>query len=686
MFAVDEPYAGYDAYIFNGISCLEDDIINLINLLDPYSNATSALRHILGNQDVGIRPIPQHSRRISEIIFNYDAKISRNPLDSGLRPILNRFFADLDFDDEVSDACYCLDPRVQDYDRQLTTLIADDLPRIGIPVQDAHVSFEEDFVRKEKQMLSSYSGSQVMLIVGGVGAGKTTFIKRFFKRILPEAVRSKILWFYVDFRQHSDELISVWDVIMCQVLEQIRTKYPDLQVDDWGELQNIYRSDIVMYQRGALKPYYEGDRSTFDKKISDVLMEKVSDESSFANDILKYLANRVDNKRLICLTIDNADQLSRDFQQKCVTAAFEFYQKYRSLVLISMREESFWQLRRIQPLDAYQNYAYHISAPSVSKVLARRLDVASKHKGTTILDIQEDNGVRCSISVGSFFGIISSSLYSGRDKKIVLIEALSAGNIRVAQEMLTTFLTSGHTNTREYIKTYLTSGDYRIPLHAVIRSLALGDYQYYHSQRSLIINLFDIDDDGFYSHFTRIRVLRYLLSRMNIESLAGKGFIRIIDAFNDFSSVCATEMGFSQILTSLLRGHLIEADNGYRLDGSEVEYVRITSAGYYYVTHLLGEFSYLERLCEDTPILSASHFRDLENLTNKILAMERKHDSGLMKLRLQRVAVFLAYLHEQEQKESTYLSAGIDLKIMDSVVTDFGRQARQILNGQGVNR
>jgi len=96
-----------DTYIFNGLEDIEKDIITFINIFSPRSDANNTVINILNTANSNIRDLPQFTKRVSENIFNADAKINRNPLDSYLRPILYEFFSDLNFENEISDECYC---------------------------------------------------------------------------------------------------------------------------------------------------------------------------------------------------------------------------------------------------------------------------------------------------------------------------------------------------------------------------------------------------------------------------------------------------------------------------------------------------------------------------------------------------------------------------------------------------
>ncbi len=687
VFITNSTEYRYDTYVFNSVDSIIENINDFINIFSPYSNSIEELKRIFKISGEKIRDLPQFSRTLNQIVYNSDEKINRNPVDIYIRPIINKFFTDLVSEETIKylNECYCDDDRVSQYEKQLTSLLRDDIPQLGTPIQDSKF-FNEDFLYKEKGHVFGYGKtSDVLILLGGVGAGKTTFIHRYFNFILPDYIRKNIVWIYIDFTKLSDETINIKNYILKEALKQIREKYQFLKVDEWETLQEIYKPDIIRLKNGVLKPIYQKSKEQFDMEISKILLDKAKNEVQFSEDILKYISMKQNQKKVVCLTIDNADQKTESFQIQSLKATFEFSKEIKSLVLLSLREESYWKLRNTNPFDAYSGYAYHISAPSVAEIIGKRIDVACKHIKGNVMELTAPNSVKCKIKTIDFFKIIRDSLYGKNNTiNIALFEALSVNNLRYATEMLGTFLTSGHTNTLEYIQTYLNKGDYNIPFHAFVRSVSLGDYKYYHTDKSLIANLFKIDDDGFYSHFTKLRILYYLKERSSFDSIVGKGFIKINDIYINFKEICINEDNFRNILTSLLKFRLIQADNGYSITGKEAEFVKITSAGYYYSDVLLKDFAYLERLCEDTPILAKLYFNKMHELTNSLIDLYVKNPlnkKGIMSLRLDRVEAFLEYLKNQEQDEIEYIeNTNIKYDITDSLINSFRNQSKDIIN------
>jgi hypothetical protein len=72
-------------------------------------------------------------------------------------------------------------------------------------------------------------------------------------------------------------------------------------------------------------------------------------------------------------------------------------------------------------------------------------------------------------------------------------------------------LTSLHLNTKKIIDEY-RSNNYLMPPHEALRAILYGDFIHYFPEKSLVINLFDIQKADPLEHFTRLLSLNYLAS------------------------------------------------------------------------------------------------------------------------------------------------------------------------------
>src|SRR5690606_7587699 len=114
---------------------------------------------------------------------------NRNRLEPFIRSIVREVFQDLAderADDELIEQCYVESPSQRSYEQSLRHLLRSK-PTLGdSPVQPIMVSrrdagaFETAFDTAKKARRGQ---AEVVMLLGGVGAGKTTFISR-FRRVI----------------------------------------------------------------------------------------------------------------------------------------------------------------------------------------------------------------------------------------------------------------------------------------------------------------------------------------------------------------------------------------------------------------------------------------------------------------------------------------------------------------------
>ena len=81
------------------------------------------------------------------------------------------------------------------------------------------------------------------------------------------------------------------------------------------------------------------------------------------------------------------------------------------------------------------------------------------------------------------------------------IDNMSAGNVRLALDLVRQFFGSGHINTQKILDIYHRSGGYRIPLHEFLRAIIYGDTYHWDPSRSSIANMFALRHSDPKEHF-----------------------------------------------------------------------------------------------------------------------------------------------------------------------------------------
>lgn len=640
---------GHDTLLFDGLKEIERHFIEFWNLLSPQGRSLDTLRQQL-RVSRAIRPAPQGAKVLRDhLVVHPDEPVDRNPVTGEIEPILRHYFEDIVSPDKRSilKRGYVESVRHTQYGRQVDELLSRAVPHLGVSVAKIE-STRRVAPRLDSALTDLVSDldddrpeGAVSLIVGGVGAGKTTFLRRYFEYLESNELRNRVVPVFVDFLDVAEDSHEIGRAVDLAIQDELRANHPGFDLDSWETLQQVYRSEVTRLRKGLLKPLFESDQAAFGQRLSDEIADLVSDSEAHTGRLLRYLRTRF--HKTVCLVLDNADQLPPLNQAEILRIAFQRARSWDVVVLLAIRGETFWQFRNQPPLDAYHRQALQVEPPRLAHVLSRRLELAKEERGERNISFETSLGTVTQVPVSDFLQVLVDSFLGRRDSQVrIFLEALAAGDVRHGLDLFTTFLRSGHTNMDEYFKRLVETGSYVVPLHHLIRGIAFGDYQFFNSSKSLIANVYSIEDDGFYSHFSKLRILRHLYHVRDIDSRAGKGYVAIEGLFRLFQSVIADEAGLRAALHPLLQQRLIEASNGHRIGGAEAEFVRITSGGQYYSEHLFKTFAYLDLVATDTPIRSREAFASLERIPVGFAKLED---------RIRRVEQFVDYLGEEERNE-----------------------------------
>jgi len=337
----------YDVLLFDGIRALDAHFVLFWNLLSPLGCCEAELRKALDHESP-VRLPPQFSRRILDDLPRRDEAISRNPIDAQLRPHIQRYFSDMTGagKDAVLRECFCDTPRQRQYEKQLRVFIEESAVQVDKPVIPVVTTRRSAGTFERNHRAAVAAGPTVFLLVGGVGVGKTTFIHRFYRFILDEAAREKTVWLYVDFTRVASQTQDAAQFVVGELLRELRQKYPS--VERFDSLQLVYESEIARMREGPWHPLYKDHRAEYERKVSQLLEEQMREEEAHVGALLRHLAKKGCG---VCLVFDNADQLSTDFQKQVILLAFQKAKVYESVVMLALRDETYWRQRTLGPLD-----------------------------------------------------------------------------------------------------------------------------------------------------------------------------------------------------------------------------------------------------------------------------------------------------------------------------------------------
>jgi hypothetical protein len=620
-----------------------------------------------------------------DLLKNPDAPLLRNRFHTHLNPFIEGVFRDIGAREqiEILAKCYVHSESLRIVDHDLRMVIEDSIPQFakidgGIETQPG----KTDSGRLGQEIKSAVAKGEgtVFLLLGGIGSGKTTYLNRFFRYVEKPFVERFALWYYVDFLAPPAEEDQLELFVKKEILAQLRSKYSDLNLESRESILLAYDDEIKPLRSAILDA--EGlSSSQFEARLNRYLERWIKNTNEYVTRIVRTARTK---GRSNVVAIDNVDQLSPAFQVKIFHLAQRLAKELHAVIVLALREESYYSGNIQRAFTAYNNRTFHIASPPFARLISLRLKYCREMLALPPEEavIKLGTGIRFdATNISKFFDIIEYSIFSKNKNIARFIEALAFGNMREALDMFATFLYSGATNVDKMLRIYDRGGAYFVPFHEFAKSVILGDRKFYRDSQSKIVNLFDIVQERNASHFTSLRLLGYLLQHVNESSPEGRGFTGLEQLFGRFLDIFDNEQDVYRAMMHLLRKQLIQIDTRSLDSLKDASFIRLSSAGWYYYKYLVRAFAYLDLVFQDTPV---DDLQLAEKLRQSIIdvdeiAERQEFMFERVELRFERVEMFLSYLKKKEEKEVTEFSLGsrgevLGHQFMGDIIAQYGKE------------
>jgi len=688
------PWRDGMARIFPTLEYIIQNFMEFWNLLSYDALLTGSLDTEFGSPRRPAREL----HRVVDRLFNADQPLQRNRLHAQLHPLIKAIFEDIADQDapEILQSCYVHSASLRIVVQDLSFVITDSIPRFlrdqgAEPIRQGAADAGA-FATAISSAIASPSG-QLFLLLGGIGAGKTTFLKRYQRTVGHGVLSASTIWFHVDFLAAILDPRDMEAFVWRTILDQLRSRYKTPHLETRRNIKRVFSDEIAALQETALSGL-RPESPEYDRALSPYLQKWQETLSEYVPRLLRLCKPRQDIS--VVIFIDNVDQLSPSYQAQVFMLAQRVTRLIGSVTVVALREESYYTASVQKTFTAYTNRKFHIASPQFRKLIVNRLRFAREYltTGQEALPFAIPGGITIdATAISDFLEIVEYSIFERNRNIALFIEAICFGNMRMALNLFTTFLASGATDVDKMLRIHRRDGAYFVAFHEFVKSIMLGDRRFYREAHSPVLNLFDCGSEKNSSHFTAVRILRMLLGHRGEVSREGQGYTdlnRIISAFED---IFDDREDVLRTLERLLVKQLIEANTRSTESLAGATHVRITSAGWYYLRSLVRSFPYLDLVLQDTPINDSGIERDLRDSVHRVdnLADREEEKLARMEIRFDRVGQYLDYLHEEENIEIDRFSlTGRNTVITDPIVPgirdEYERQRTRIEERLRANR
>lgn len=624
-------FANSSAIIFPTLkSALEEDFAEFFELL----SRDAVINGSLENELLGRLEDQVEERRLNRFFSQGFTKIKRRNIYPLIEDAIDTSFSEniVNADAELLERLYVRTPDRTRFDK-----------RIRMHIQKKESLFQSSPIRplRERAGINDLIANAAarakpvaVLVLGQVGAGKTTFLE--FTRKVGAADIFKLdpgkpypHWIYIDFRKF-DRSGDALAFLHQSVRDHISN---DLFLSDYERcLKHAYRNEIDALFRGPLF-LLQDDEGERKRRVSDLLASDYDKAGPYVTKVISYAADR----SAVFLVIDNVDQFEDEgTESKIFGAAMSFAQSVNCNLICSMRETTFVRHKNSATFDAFDFDPVSIDPPMVQAVLSKRFFVARQLLQGKSGQFTAENGASVKLAdLGVVIDLVQTSVLGTPIGSI--IEVLATSDIRLALRMTREFLRSGWTASGKALRIFEETGKYYLPPHEALRAIMLGNQQVYSEEFSVLGNPFDSRLSKTQAQCLRLYVLNACVL---LSSEASFRFAEGTDIRDKLREIGFGDDIVLKILKDLCRLRFLHtvSHTAPTLESSFI----VSRLGGYVVRHFLSDMTYLENVMMDTFIADTPTWEKLRSMTSVIHAS--RDIVKRMSLRRERVLFFHEYM------------------------------------------
>lgn len=555
----DIPWRGGYARVFPSLENIEEHFTKFWNLLSYSAICAGSLQAEFGTSLLPSREL----HRVSARLFNSDLPLERNRLHAQLGPIVKTFFDEIGDLEQVKilQDCYVHSGSLRIVADDLNLVITDTVPKLlkdqGTTQIDQTLESTGKWGRAFAEALGKAAG-ELFLLLGGIGSGKTTFLKRYQRTVGASLLGEHTYWFHVPFLGPPLDPSKIEDYLCDEIQKQLRARYSDRNLERREVLKMTFQGEISALNETVLNGMPRTGRE-YEEALSPHLRRWQEAIASYISKLLRTI--RDFEGKSIVLFIDNVDQLSPAYQQQIFLVAQSLTRQIGSVTVVALREESYYTANTQRTFSAYATRKFHVASPRFRRLIGSRihlaLDVLTKGRSDIAIPTAIDIDTQ---SIVELLRIVEYSIFHQNKNIARMIEALCFGNMRQALAWFSMFLMSGATDVDKMLNIYRRDGQYFVAFHEFVKSIMLSERRYYSENHSPILNLFDCGPERNSSHFTTLRILTLLLSYAGQDHPEGRGYVDLSQIVSSFEDIFDNREDLIRACNRCVQKQLIEVN------------------------------------------------------------------------------------------------------------------------------
>lgn len=592
------------------------------------------------------QPIRQRTVKVAARPLDSRELVKSDKLHGDLEKIMHTFFRDLDpmQDAEARRKCF------------VTTSESDaaekGLERISEELRDKVNELDTSESTELTEIIQRVKESQkheLVLLVGTKGAGKTTFIDRFFADVLPSAIRDQCVVVRLDLSRSggSEDQIGSWiDEHFLIALEE--AAFPSGH-PTYDEIVGMCIGEYKRWSEGHKKYLYETDKAKFKDQFGEHI-EKYFRQDRPRKYIIHLLFHIIRNhKKVPCVVFDNADHFDVKFQEAAFNYAHSICTESICLMILPITDTTSWQLPKQGPMQSFYTDSFFLPTPPTELIIRRRIEYIEMR----VAEEQAASGKKPQAGTGYFlsrnlrleidnidgFAACLQTVFIKTGQVANWIGKLSNHDVRRALQLSTEVVTSPHIRVAELLAAWAAKSTMEVNPRDVKEAMIRGKYNFHFPVvQSFVQNIYNLIPDKETTPLLSPRILHFLSEAWEANKDHEARFVPVSEICDYFQAMNIDERATSACLEQMIqRGLCLGYDPTAKgtVDANKIE---ISPSGRQHVQWALRDWVYIESMAEVTPLHDATA---VERIRANLL-----HQSA--NRRRQVIGTFINYLLEED--------------------------------------
>ncbi|WP_170162559.1 hypothetical protein [Methylocystis hirsuta] len=561
-----------------------------------------------------VRSTLPYNRAGGQALLN--SKKAFNTFAAELAPVLRRYFtsSSQNADRDIYERGYVATDDITTYDQILESLLKDRIvARRGNLMQDLEPSrsSEPRLTAAIDEFKSQIGEGQLQLITGGVGTGKSLFIRRYKELLQPKEYISFTHWAFIDFNSAPASLDHAEEWLCEKFVESFQRENTEFDVYAGENLPRVFSRDLQK-RRGIYDELRKVSEDDARRQRAADLQSWQDDPKRLAFGICQHFLGQ--RREVVSVVMDNVDRLSLENQLAAFQLSLWFMDQSNAFVILQMRDETYERFKDRPPLDTFRSgVTFHITPPRFLDVVKRRLELCLEYLTANVeekLEYTLSNGAKIvypRTMLGEFLKGIYLELFVNKHNVSRVLQGIAGRDVRRALEMFVSILNSGHLSAEAITSHAKGAGEISVPEYTILKILMRTEYRFFSENSGFVSNIFHFDDEWERpNNFIIPDILFWLYDNrkrrgdiglegyFSVGSIADvmqlRGYIR-----DDIIAACSW----------LLRKELIEADHMNRTGLSGDDSVKVTASGFIHLRILCQRLEYLFGVLSVTPIFDS---------------------------------------------------------------------------------